>query len=199
MQGYITGPWTHCLTVNAVMAAYRLDSQHIHAPCRLPGCRSAAPQRQCDMIQIILVLHPAAWLHPDQLRWREALLRTRTFVCRVSIVAEQFIRMLHHVGMPKTDLDYIQGNGRVVGEILKQGHPRSTLFTGSQKVAEQLALDLKGKVCTRSPPHRACHTSDLATSWQLARQPAQDIQCNSGHLDSICRAGSTVSQHQATV
>ena len=66
--------------------------------------------------------------------------------CRVSIVAEQFIRMLHHVGMPKGDLDYIQGNGRVVGEILKQGHPRSTLFTGSQKVAEQLALDLKGKV-----------------------------------------------------
>ena len=68
--------------------------------------------------------------------------------CRVSIVAEQFIRMLHHVGMPKGDLDYIQGNGRVVGEILKQGHPRSTLFTGSQKVAEQLALDLKGKVCS---------------------------------------------------
>ncbi len=67
-------------------------------------------------------------------------------LCRVSIVAEQFIRMLHHVGMPKGDLDYIQGNGRVVGEILKQGHPRSTLFTGSQKVAEQLALDLKGKV-----------------------------------------------------
>ena len=66
--------------------------------------------------------------------------------CRVSIVAEQFVRMLHHVGMPKTDLDYIQGNGRVVGEILKKGHPRSTLFTGSQKVAEQLALDLKGKV-----------------------------------------------------
>ena len=61
-------------------------------------------------------------------------------------MAEQFVRMLHHVGMPTTDLDYIQGNGRVVGEILKQGHPRSTLFTGSQKVAEQLALDLKGKV-----------------------------------------------------
>ena len=65
---------------------------------------------------------------------------------RVSVVAEQFIRMLHHVGMPMTDLDYIQGNGKVVGEILKQGRPRTTLFTGSQKVAEQLALDLKGKV-----------------------------------------------------
>ena len=58
---------------------------------------------------------------------------------------------------PKTDLDYIQGNGKVVGEILKQGHPRSTLFTGSQKVAEQLALDLKGKVCTLSSLlSRAC-------------------------------------------
>ena len=111
----------------------------------------------------------------------------RFFVCRVSIVAEQFIRMLHHVGMPKTDLDYIQGNGRVVGEILKQGHPRSTLFTGSQKVAEQLALDLKGKVCTLSHPHRACGTSDLAVSWQLARQLAQDIQCNSANLEKLSR------------
>ena len=71
-------------------------------------------------------------------------------------MAEQFVRMLHHVGMPKTDLDYIQGNGRVVGEILKQAHPRSTLFTGSQKVAEQLALDLKGKVCISSHSGPSC-------------------------------------------
>ena len=87
--------------------------------------------------------------------------------CRVSIVAEQFVRMLHHVGMPKTDLDYIQGNGRVVGEILKKGHPRSTLFTGSQKVAEQLALDLKGKVWRPSQPAPCCRSSSRATCRQL--------------------------------
>ena len=37
------------------------------------------------------------------------------------------------------------GNGRVVGEILKAARPRSTLFTGSQRVAEQITLDLNGK------------------------------------------------------
>lgn len=61
-------------------------------------------------------------------------------------MAEQFVRMLHHVGMPKEDLDYIHGDGRVVNEILIQARPRSVLFTGSGRIAEKLALDLKGKV-----------------------------------------------------
>ncbi len=30
--------------------------------------------------------------------------------------------------------------------VLRQARPRSTLFTGSQRVAEQLTLDLHGKV-----------------------------------------------------
>ena len=64
----------------------------------------------------------------------------------MSIVAEQFVRLLHHVGMPKQDLDYIHGRGQVVNEILLQARPRNTLFTGSQRIAEKLAMDLNGKV-----------------------------------------------------
>lgn len=45
-----------------------------------------------------------------------------------------------------TDVDYVHGNGAAVGELLKQADPRATLFTGSSKVAEKLALDLRGKV-----------------------------------------------------
>ena len=73
--------------------------------------------------------------------------------CRVSIVAEQFIRMLHHVGMPPQDADYIHGSGKVVNEILLQARPRNTLFTGSGRIAEKLANDLYGKV--RMAPEQA--------------------------------------------
>lgn len=54
--------------------------------------------------------------------------------------------MLHHVGMPTTDADYVHGHGLVVNEILVRARPRSTLFTGSQRVAEKLCADLHGKV-----------------------------------------------------
>ena len=73
--------------------------------------------------------------------------------CRVSLVVEMFVRMLQHCGMPKEDVDLIHGNGKVVGEILNKAGVRSTLFTGSGKVAELLAQQLKGKVrtcCSRS-------------------------------------------------
>lgn len=66
--------------------------------------------------------------------------------CRVSIVAEHFVRLLQHCGMPASDVDFIHGDGKVVGQILKDAPARSTLFTGSQAVAEQLVIDLKGKV-----------------------------------------------------
>ncbi len=65
---------------------------------------------------------------------------------RVSLVIEMFVRMLHHCGMPLDDVDLIHGNGKVVGEILKSSGVRSTLFTGSKKVAETLAVELQGKV-----------------------------------------------------
>jgi hypothetical protein len=65
---------------------------------------------------------------------------------QVSIVAEQLLRLLHHCGMPRTDADLIHGGGQVVNELLLRAQPRSTLFTGSQRVAEKLAVDMKGKV-----------------------------------------------------
>ena len=61
-------------------------------------------------------------------------------------MVEQLLRLLQHCGAPATDVDLIHGDGRVVNAILKQGQPRSTLFTGSQAVAEELVIDLKGKV-----------------------------------------------------
>ena len=59
---------------------------------------------------------------------------------------EQLLRLLHHCGMPRTDADLVHGSGMTMNEIMLKAQPRSTLFTGSQRVAEKLAADMKGKV-----------------------------------------------------
>ena len=65
---------------------------------------------------------------------------------RVSIVVEQWVRMLHHCGLPKEDLDYIHCDGPVMEAILKKADARMTLFTGSSRTGEHLAKSLNGKV-----------------------------------------------------
>ncbi|GAX84814.1 hypothetical protein CEUSTIGMA_g12235.t1 [Chlamydomonas eustigma] len=65
---------------------------------------------------------------------------------KVSIVAEQLLRLLHHCGLPKPDIDFMVGPGLTMNEIIKKAEPRNTLFTGSQRVAEKLAADTNGKV-----------------------------------------------------
>ena len=65
---------------------------------------------------------------------------------RTSIVLEQWVRMLHHCGMPKEDMDFIHADGPVMEKILKQADAKMTLFTGSSKVGEHLVKALKGKV-----------------------------------------------------
>ena len=65
---------------------------------------------------------------------------------RTSIVLEQWIRMLHHCGLPKEDMDFIHADGPVMEKILKQADAKMTLFTGSSKVGEHLVKSLKGKV-----------------------------------------------------
>ena len=61
------------------------------------------------------------------------------------------MRLLQHCGMPAGDVDFIHGDGKTVGGILKEAPARSTLFTGSQAVAEHLVVDLRGKVTTKPP------------------------------------------------
>lgn len=82
-------------------------------------------------------------------------------------MAEHFVRLLQHCGMPASDVDYVHGNGRVVNKIFREGNLRSTLFTGSQAVAEQLVVDLKGKV-TSAP---------TAPEWPLTSAPLGAAGC----------------------
>ncbi|XP_011071616.1 probable aldehyde dehydrogenase [Sesamum indicum] len=65
---------------------------------------------------------------------------------KVCIVMEQMLRLLHDCGLPLEDVDFINSDGKTMNKILLEGKPRMTLFTGSSRVAEKLAVDLKGRI-----------------------------------------------------
>ncbi|GAU32814.1 hypothetical protein TSUD_208820 [Trifolium subterraneum] len=65
---------------------------------------------------------------------------------KVSIVMEQMLRLLHACGLPVEDVDFINCDGKTMNKLLLEANPRMTLFTGSSRVAEKLAVDLKGRV-----------------------------------------------------
>lgn len=65
---------------------------------------------------------------------------------RVSVVVEQFLRLLHACGAPPEDADLLHGRGEAAHAVILGAEPRSTLFTGSARVAERLAVDTRGKV-----------------------------------------------------
>jgi hypothetical protein len=73
--------------------------------------------------------------------------QTGHWLQRVSMVMDQFMRLLHECGLPKTDVDVLNCQGPVMNEVLVKAKPHMTLFTGSSRIAEKLALDLSGKVC----------------------------------------------------
>jgi 1-pyrroline-5-carboxylate dehydrogenase len=59
---------------------------------------------------------------------------------------DQFLRFLHHCGMPLTDVSMINGDGSAVEHLIKKEIFRTTQFTGSSRVAEHLAQVTKGKI-----------------------------------------------------
>ncbi|XP_021733794.1 probable aldehyde dehydrogenase [Chenopodium quinoa] len=65
---------------------------------------------------------------------------------KVSIVMEQMLRLLHLCGLSTDDVDFINSDGKTMNKLLLEANPRMTLFTGSSRVAEKLADDLKGRV-----------------------------------------------------
>jgi 1-pyrroline-5-carboxylate dehydrogenase len=113
---------------------------------------------------------------------------------KVAIAAEQFIRMLHAAGMPMSDVDFICSDGPVMNELLLRSQPRNTLFTGSQKVAEKLALDLHGKVCLE----------DAGFDWKILGPDVGDVDYvawQSDHdayatIGQKCSAQSILFMHQ---
>ena len=48
--------------------------------------------------------------------------------------------------MPKEDLDFLYSEGPVAEYVLTKGDAKTTLFTGSSKIAEHLVKVLNGKI-----------------------------------------------------
>ena len=67
---------------------------------------------------------------------------------KVSVVLEQFVRLLIHVGLKPTDLDIIHCNGNLMGDLIHNArdHIRLVQFTGSSGVAEHLSEVMNGAV-----------------------------------------------------
>ena len=67
---------------------------------------------------------------------------------KVSVVFEQFVRLLLHAGLPATDLDMIHCRGTIMGQLIEAAKDdiRLVQFTGSSGVAEHLADVMNGAV-----------------------------------------------------
>uniref|UniRef100_A0A1J3H7Z4 Delta-1-pyrroline-5-carboxylate dehydrogenase 12A1, mitochondrial n=1 Tax=Noccaea caerulescens TaxID=107243 RepID=A0A1J3H7Z4_NOCCA len=84
---------------------------------------------------------------------------------KVSIVMEQMMRLLHYCGLPLEDVDFINSDGKTMNKILLEANPRMTLFTGSSRVAEKLALDLKGRI----------RLEDAGFDWKILGPDVQEV------------------------
>jgi len=65
---------------------------------------------------------------------------------KVAVVMEQFVRLLHHCGMPAGDVDLLNCRGEVAGDFITSNPIRMTQFTGSSEVADHLCVATAGKV-----------------------------------------------------
>lgn len=67
---------------------------------------------------------------------------------KVSVVLEQFVRLLIHAGLDPADLDMIHCKGSAMGELIEtaRDHIRLVQFTGSSGVAERLSAVMNGAV-----------------------------------------------------
>jgi 1-pyrroline-5-carboxylate dehydrogenase len=67
---------------------------------------------------------------------------------KVSVVFEQFVRLLIHAGLPAEDIDLIHCRGSEMGKLLEAGRDNIRLvqFTGSSGVAERISTLMNGAV-----------------------------------------------------
>nr|CAB3464607.1 unnamed protein product [Digitaria exilis] len=84
---------------------------------------------------------------------------------KVSIVMEQMLRLLHECGLPAEDMDFINSDGVTMNKLLLEANPKMTLFTGSSRVAEKLAADLKGRI----------KLEDAGFDWKILGPDVQEV------------------------
>lgn len=85
---------------------------------------------------------------------------------RVAICIEQFIRFLHHCGMPHGDVQLLNGQGSAIEHLIKQDVFRLIQFTGSSRVANIIAKESKGKI----------RIEDAGFDWKVLGPDVHDFE-----------------------
>ena len=67
---------------------------------------------------------------------------------KVSVVFEQFLRLLIFCGLPSTNIDFINCRGEIMEKLIKASKDklRMVQFTGSKEVSNKIAVYTKGKI-----------------------------------------------------
>jgi 1-pyrroline-5-carboxylate dehydrogenase len=85
---------------------------------------------------------------------------------RVALAAEQFIRLLHHCGMPAEDCDLLNGGGEAIEHLVRAQAFKTIQFTGSNKIAEKLAEISHGRV----------RLEDAGFDWKILGPDVSDFE-----------------------
>eukprot|EP00586_Coscinodiscus_wailesii_P012612 CAMPEP_0172514100 /NCGR_PEP_ID=MMETSP1066-20121228/257417_1 /TAXON_ID=671091 /ORGANISM="Coscinodiscus wailesii, Strain CCMP2513" /LENGTH=514 /DNA_ID=CAMNT_0013294631 /DNA_START=196 /DNA_END=1740 /DNA_ORIENTATION=+ len=113
---------------------------------------------------------------------------------KCAVVMEQFLRLLHEVGLEKADVDFLNGEGVVMAELLKRAPIRLTQFTGSSRVGEILSEQTRGKV----------KVEDAGFDWKIIGPDVDEVdyvawQCDQDTYASVgqkCSAQSILFMHE---
>ena len=121
----------------------------------------------------------------SRLNFSQCTLFFKTYVSipiflKVSIVIEQFIRLLHNCGLPMEDVDFLNCQGPVASELIAQSNIRLTQFTGSTRVAEMLAKQTNGKV----------KIEDAGFDWKIIGPNVGDVDYVAWQYDQDAYASS---------
>lgn len=84
---------------------------------------------------------------------------------RVAVCLEQWIRFLHYCGMPAGDVNLLNGHGEAISHLVTSNVFRQVQFTGSSKIANQIAKDCNGKV----------RIEDAGFDWKVLGPDVQDL------------------------
>jgi len=111
----------------------------------------------------------------------------------VSMVMEEWLRLMLECGMPKEDVNLIHCSGSMISALIEEGKPRMTQFTGSSTVAEKLAILTHGKI----------RIEDAGFDWKILGPDVTDIEyvawtCDQdayAHTGQKCSAQSILFAH----
>jgi 1-pyrroline-5-carboxylate dehydrogenase len=112
----------------------------------------------------------------------------------VSMVMEEWVRLMLDCGMPPEDVNLIHCSGSVISSLIEAGKPRMTQFTGSSSVAEKLALLTHGKL----------KIEDAGFDWKILGPDVSDLEfvaytCDQdayAHTGQKCSAQSMMFVHE---